>query len=598
MSLLESCKATKVEVDVERKRIDSFTSLKDGSTTGDAELHDIRIGYDSTQYNTAGESVRGQIVELDRKINTLNSETKNLCNIVWEDHKYIDGQDGEIRDHESEYSVSDFIDISDFSEISITTFVSSYKEEASGFALYDENKKLMNYYLYRSHGKTEPREITRNIKLTNEKYIRLTNFLFSNKKNVKIVSVGTENHIEKFKYVDIFKTSELSYIKDTFINGNTGNVNPFDTSVHIAKYSTTDYLDIHNFINETIYVTNYLGTSNDKGCICIYSKDKKIIKTYMGHRSSTDAEYNIDVDTQKDIVPILIPENAWYLRLTTFNRGLTESQVTIQYKMKDPINKDMLPSFINDMYRLSDDDPLKYIDYSSMNNLELFLNVGCIGDSLSCGVCVESNGTSHTLPNYSCGKFMERKTGNKYYIWAQGGFKVGDWLNSRYATECFDGNHKCNAYIIALAQNDGNYIRKNSLSADSYVGTINDINDSDYSKNADTFYGRYGKIIQKIKEMQPKAKIFVMTDFLQYIEDYGLNTAIRNIANHFSNVYLVDLHKYSDMLYKEFYYGVHNTGNHYDAYGYRKMAYIVATYINWIIEKNQSDFKDIQFIDL
>lgn len=52
------------ELSVLKSRMDTFTALPNGSTTGDAELQDIRVGANGEQYESAGTAVRGQIAQL------------------------------------------------------------------------------------------------------------------------------------------------------------------------------------------------------------------------------------------------------------------------------------------------------------------------------------------------------------------------------------------------------------------------------------------------------------------------------------------------------------------------------------------------------
>ena len=65
------------EINVLDARMDSFASLPAGSTSGDAELADIRVGVDGITYDSAGDAVRSQVGGLK---SDLTSETNARVN--------------------------------------------------------------------------------------------------------------------------------------------------------------------------------------------------------------------------------------------------------------------------------------------------------------------------------------------------------------------------------------------------------------------------------------------------------------------------------------------------------------------------------------
>ena len=71
---------------IARERINNLSKMKEGSTTGDAELQDIRIGADGKEYPNAGEAVRGQLSELKEDI----GDSVGVVTLKFVDGYYID----------------------------------------------------------------------------------------------------------------------------------------------------------------------------------------------------------------------------------------------------------------------------------------------------------------------------------------------------------------------------------------------------------------------------------------------------------------------------------------------------------------------------
>ena len=226
-----------------------------------------------------------------------------------------------------------------------------------------------------------------------------------------------------------------------------------------------------------------------------------------------------------------------------------------------------------------------------------FASISCVGDSLTEGVSeyivdgkTKYAGRNEGLETFSYPAQLARMTGSIVRNYGVGGATAKSWLETNKSKDCFSPENKSQAYIIAIGTNDTVY--------DGDVDT--DVDISDYNNNSDNFVGNYAKIIQKCLESQPKAKVFAVTIPKTRSNYHNAwtdgNSRIKAVAKKLG-VYVLDIYSFSDSFrdadaYKMSFY----SGGHRNAVGYKRTAMEYATYISWLIEKNPSDFKNIQFI--
>ena len=99
-------------------RMDTFTSLPSGSTSGDAELIDIRVGADGTKYASAGSAVRSQI-------SSISETTRNLFHGGF--------SNGNIDQNGAEYSQSNYLRCNEFIPVTASSDYTLHVWTSSSF---------------------------------------------------------------------------------------------------------------------------------------------------------------------------------------------------------------------------------------------------------------------------------------------------------------------------------------------------------------------------------------------------------------------------------------------------------------------------------
>ena len=268
-------KASKTELDVERKRIDNLAKLPSGSTTGDAELTDIRVGADGITYNSAGAAVREQV-------SSLKEDLINATGIYYIDkselniggYLNLDGTLVPLSDTNIWIS-SDYIEVSDLSKIyyKLHGLNTSSGIKIANVVFYDVNKTKVDDFSIQETTSTNGEDYIRIIDVPAYcKYIRVCSY---SGKDYEFMCIKNNELMP-----NIYDATNYFTTQNGFINPN----GVFKEATNSGWYAT-DYINVSEF-NRIDY--NLKG-SNAVSVVCVYDSSYNLINKVVPTSSSNEA---------------------------------------------------------------------------------------------------------------------------------------------------------------------------------------------------------------------------------------------------------------------------------------------------------------------
>ena len=192
---------------VARQRIDNLAKLQEGSTTGDAELIDIRVGADGKTYDSAGEAVRGQVGSLSEDIDDIAVKEYAEMQVAFTEGSYIPYfNQHKITEHSSAKYVKIPCKTGEMYKIHTKNFY-----DGRAYALYSGDNDMATEYYSKSGTDEVTKEITIPEDVTTlvvnseisftakvEKYVIINKNYYAEKKVVEIENMGNKHSQEYF----------------------------------------------------------------------------------------------------------------------------------------------------------------------------------------------------------------------------------------------------------------------------------------------------------------------------------------------------------------------------------------------------------------
>lgn len=279
------------------KRMDTFSALPAGSTSGDAELVDIRVPYNlfngGDNYPTAGDSVRGQVEIL----NTLSNIFSNSIVVNYNTQGLLTGS-GFYKSGIANSNVSEYIEVNGNDTIVVFHMYGNKDETASDsdsiniVAFYDSNQNYVSHYLgnkgFNNAFLTVP---------PNAKYARFTKLIDTNwgsdNKGICLINKAKQNVLNNEKTIEVIKNGVGEKIETNIEGYLTADGAFHSSSAGIGVCS--DYVIIGN--TDKVVFFDMFGNYTQQplsqvvGIVCYYDMEKKFISSvydYNGLCSGID----------------------------------------------------------------------------------------------------------------------------------------------------------------------------------------------------------------------------------------------------------------------------------------------------------------------
>ena len=220
-SILSCYAAIETTVNLQKERLDNLASLTEGSTTGDAELIDARVGYKGTQYKSVGAAARMEVQQLAEGKVSYADVIPITPELTCDGYVYKTGRFNVT----TSAKATDFISLAGITKIIYTTSMNS---EGYELAFYDSDKNIMSNISVIGRASTSANLVNITGDILKATYFRIS--VYGNTSVYSCRCIGNPTFSKKF---------EEAYGKNNVLNGS--NILAFGDSItDCANLQITD----------------------------------------------------------------------------------------------------------------------------------------------------------------------------------------------------------------------------------------------------------------------------------------------------------------------------------------------------------------------